>query len=78
MTTPQTFRFIDAKDEILHFAKTLQKASSAEALRAAMLADTNAPYHNMDMLALIATVENMGCVLAELMSQGLDANGVPA
>lgn len=77
MSAPQTYSFIDAKDEILHFAKTLQKANSAVALRAAMLADTNAPYNSMDMLALIAVVENMGTVMAELMGQGLDADGVP-
>lgn len=70
--------FNKAKERVLHFAAVLSKANSAEELRALMQADLNAPYHDFDMLVLITVAENIGCDIAECMSEGLGFDGAPA
>ena len=69
--------FDEAKQRVLCFAAVLSKANSASELRALMQADTAAPYHSYDMLALLTAAENIGCDIAECMSEGLDFDGAP-
>ena len=69
--------FERAKASVLHFAELLRRTSSPQELRARMLADVRAPYHSFDMLSLLSFVERLGEELAELSSEGLDADGAP-
>lgn len=70
-------KFEHAKASVTRFAEVLKKADTPEELRALMLADTNAFYHSYDMLELITFVENVGSLVAECMSEGLELDGEP-
>lgn len=77
LTTSSTIAFRAAKQRFLHFAHALERADSAHEFRALLLADVTAPYHSFDMLQLLTVAECIGEKPAELMSEGLDAQGVP-
>lgn len=65
------------KSAALHFARVLEKAADPQQLRALLLADTDAPYHDHDILALFTRIEAIGYSLCELMSEDLDEDGAP-
>ncbi len=69
--------FAFEKERFLRMAQAVAKADSPDSLRSLLLADTEAPWHSYDMLALLTEVECVGIGLAELMSDGLDAEGAP-
>ena len=71
-----TIDFDSAKQRFMHFAEVVRKANSADELRALLLADTQAPYHSFDTLALHAVVETIGEELCECIGADLDEDGV--
>lgn len=75
--TESKAKFEHAKARVMRFSEVLAKAETPEQLRALMLADTTAFYHSYDMLELLTFVENIGCDIAESISEGFDFDGAP-
>lgn len=73
----QSADFEAAKRRVIHLAGVLHKSDTPQALRALLLADTQAPYHSYDMIELLTAVENIGCDLAAVFSECIGEHGEP-
>ena len=69
--------YSQCKSDWLRIASVLNKAQSTAELRALLLADTTAPYHSFDVLAMVTPIVNLGDTLANLIMDGLDEAGAP-
>lgn len=65
--------FDKSKAAFLRLANTLQAAETPAKARALLLADTEAPYHNFDVLALVSNLENLAGDLAGAICADLDS-----
>ena len=65
--------FHEDKQAVLRFAATLQKASTPAELRALLFADTDAPYHSLDVLSLADNINALTDRLAQAICADFDA-----
>ncbi len=70
MTTEHTFDQCQA--DWLRLAGLVGKAKNADALAALLLADTAAPYHSFDLMAISTVLVNLGDQMGNLILDSLD------